>query len=96
MGREDRELMVESWCQWSEIQMEVKENVLRGISGCLWKGTPEGGENSPLPSAAEEVVDLRGEDGLQSRQELKQAVLKDIRATTQSLFALGLVVRRWF
>ena len=47
-------------------------------------------------SIAEEVVDLRGEDGLQSRQELKQVVLKDITATTQSLFALGLVVRRWF
>jgi len=76
--------------------MKVKENVLQGISGCLWKGTPEGGENSPLPSAAEEVVHLRGEDGLQSRQELKQVVLKDITATTQSLFALGLVVRRWF
>lgn len=68
MGREDRELMVESWCQWSEIQMKVKENVLRGVSSCLRKGTPERGGNPPLPSAAEEVVDLQGEDGLQSRQ----------------------------
>lgn len=68
LGREDRELMVESWCQWSEIQMKVKENVLRGVSSCLRKGTPEGGGNPPLPSAAEEVVDLQGEDGLQSRQ----------------------------
>ena len=38
--------------------MKVKENVLWGISSCLWKGTPEGRETSPLPSAAEEVLDL--------------------------------------
>lgn len=72
--------------------MKVREDFLRGVSNCLWNKTLAGGESSPLQSAA----DPGGGDGLHSRQELEEAVLKDDAATSQSLFALELVVRRWF
>ena len=71
--------------------MKVKEDFLQGVSNCSWNKTLEGRRKL---STAECCGPRKGRWA--SLTAGVGAVLKDVAVTSQGLFALELVVRRWF